>query len=494
MDSKDQNLISEHKATISRYKKAKTEEEKIKLFTAYFELLKIFKNKQLFSEGKKNGSDAIKTAKKIKDKIIKFKNLAKTNDKLGEISSLSQDYSDSKKYFTESLKNFQLARNEIAKIKSPEVKKEDYWLQFDYFMTFLKNFEAIQKDEGDKNAFKYLDKKWGEIFKKERNLEAIQGLAHLSLKIALYYLSIDEDDIFWENLAYAYLLNKLSHQIFNNNNNDYWEDLITNIEELFNKEILKILDIKENKNEVGVEVLEALSQLELSKKDHFHLKNVIDAKEKQVLKNSPNDYIKICDKAVGDVLKELEIFISSEKLLALIEKGEYNLAIDLGQETLKELKKVKNEKFKTFFNGKLNLNLARVFFKKNDRNAEKFARTALSFFEKDITADNHACITLLELANFNIQQKKHAAATKLFEDVIALKGGGNLEILARTYEGLSHSEFKLVNFQSAFINASKAALIYNFIPGKKERYELNLSNSMNIFMEYLNSMDFSIQA
>ncbi|NHI94088.1 MAG: hypothetical protein EAX96_16480 [Candidatus Lokiarchaeota archaeon] len=493
MDSKDQELISEHKATISRLKKSKTEEEKIKLFTAYLELLEIFKNRQLYLEGKENGIAAMKIAKKLKDKFTKYKNLAKINEKLGDISFNTQDFGDSKKYFLESLKNFQLARIEVSKIKSPEAKKEDYFLQFDYFTTFLKNFEVLKKDEGEKNAFKYLEKKWNELFKKEKNLSATQGLAHLSTKIALYYFSIDEDDIFWENLAYAYLLNKLILRLYDNNTN-YWLGLIADIEDIFNREILKLLNIKEEKNEVGLEILEALSQLELSKKDHFHLKNIIDAKENFVLQKSPKEYINICDKAVIDVSSDLLIFINSEKVLALIEKGEFNLAVDLGLETLKELKKIKNDRFKTFFNGKINLNLARVYYRKNDRNADKFARTALTFFQKDITADNHASITLLELAYFYIQQNKFAAANKLFEEIIVLKGGGNMEILARTYEGLSHSEFKLLNFQGSFINASKAALIYKMIPGKEKRYNLNLSNSMNIFIEYLQSLDFSIQS
>ncbi|MHA1894707.1 MAG: hypothetical protein ACTSX4_09410 [Candidatus Helarchaeota archaeon] len=492
MDNNDQQTINGYKHTILKLKKPKTEEDKLAKYNAHFNLLKIYKERKVYQEGKENGLEALKITKKLKDKFTRFKNTAKTNEILGDLSSQIQDYSTSKKYYNNALKNYQLARSEVAKFSSPESKKEDYWLQFDFFNVFFKLNEIIKKVEGKKNALRLLEKKWLELFKKDKKLESIQGMARVSHELASYYLAQDDDELFWEYLAQAYILNKLILQL-NKIDNEYWSKMVDEIENLFEKEGLKILEIKEEKNEVGVEILEAISQLDLSNKDLFHINNILTARENNLRKKDPEKYLETCKKADSDVSSALRIFINSEKIIALLEKGEFNEAIDLNHKTIKDLSRIKINKFKIFFNGLLYLNLARIHYKKNDKSAERFARKALTFFQKDITADNHACITLLELGYFLIQQKRYSVSKKCFEEVIGLKGGGNLEIWARTFEGLSQSEFNLLNFEKSFINASKAALIYNMIPEKKIRYELNLSNSMNIFIEYLKSIGFLIQ-
>jgi len=490
VDKNTQSEIEKRKAIIIRYKKAKTEEEKITKYNAFYDLLNLYQKLKMWKESKENGEEAFKIAKKLKDKIDRLEKMAVTSEKIGDLSTQIQEYSDSKKYYNDTLKLFQQTQSEFLKIDSPETKNEVYRLQFSYFVTFAKLVEITKKLEDDRSALKALEKKYNELLKKDRDLQAIQGLAHVSLDIAKYYMDLDEGDLFWNYLSFAYTSNKIIRQLFPNKNTSYWEEKIKEIENLFENEILKIMELKEKKNEIGIEILEALSHSKLSNKDHFHLKNIITAKGDNLIKKSPKKFIKICKDAELDTCEEVAAYANSEKILALIEENQYNEAIELSQDTLKKINKIKNDKFKTFFNGKVNLNLARVYYRKHDSTAEKFAKKALSFFQKDIISDNHECITFIELGYFLIQQNKFSIGLKSFLEVIAVKGGGNPEILARTYEGLSQTDYNLLNYEYSFLNAGKAALFYNILPKKSDRYQLNLSNAMNIFLEYLKSQNF----
>ncbi|MHA1146132.1 MAG: hypothetical protein ACTSRW_15450 [Candidatus Helarchaeota archaeon] len=468
---------------VSVGKKPKTEQQKIKHFQANYFLANHYISKEQWSNAQQYANNSLKSAKKVKGDLRNVF-IGRAHAIIAELHNRLQEYSLVKNNYEKSIKFFE--KTDIS----------DLDLQIEYFSIFEKYITALNRVNGIKVVLKILQKYWDQNFR--NNHGSLVAMIFLSPLLFHYLAHVNEDGDFFNYFSLAVITPFLKITKDKNKHDKLWEKKIEQAILDGNIQLERLFELEKNDiPTLGKEFLEVLAEMadkKLEDVDHFHLSNIMKAREK--ILEDPQFLIDTCKKVESDpaVSPYVCVVAYNEAIPACLQFNKFNRALEFSKLAQSTLNKIKNRpnRLNTFLNGLISLNLGRIYLKKQSKAAEKTLKKAVTNFEKTYLAHGHAAMALFELTYFAIQQKNYANALKHLERILSYQDElKNPRILGRAHGLLAQTHYLMGNLFEAAINAGKAAIIFNWM-ADGSNLKSSLNNAVNILYEYLENKKIRI--